>query len=180
MQPPTTPITPPQHGDEEQLYRQHRRTLLRAVARVVNAPPELIEDACQTAWVTLLRNQPRRETTFAWLRRVAINEAYRLSAIDRRDARLEQLPPLAADEHALERAARAREALRALAALPERQQRDMTMRIAGFTYQEIAHLTDRTYTNVDKTLDKARARIRLEQLCSAADRPGANKAGDPS
>lgn len=180
MQPPTTPITPPQQGDEEHLYRQHQQALLRAVTHVVNAPSELIEDACQMAWTTLLRNQPRRETTFAWLRRVAINEAYRLSAIDRRDARIEHLPPVAADDEALDNATRAREALRALAALPERQRRDMAMRVAGYSYKEIAALTGRTYTNVDKTLDKARAAIRLKQLRSAADRAGANNGAGPS
>lgn len=180
MQPPTTSAAPQLQGDEEQLYRQHHLALLRAVAHVVNAPPALIEDACQMAWTTLLRNQPRRETIFGWLRRVAIHEAYRLSAIDRRDARFEQIPPLATDDEALDHALRAREALRALAALPDRQGRDMTMRVAGYSYKEIAALTGRTYTNVDKTLDKARAGIRLKQLRSAADRAGANNGAGPS
>ena len=54
MQPPTEPAHRPQppapRGDEDRLYRQHHRELHRAVARVVRAPRELIEDACQTAW----------------------------------------------------------------------------------------------------------------------------------
>ena len=80
-------------GDEDELYRRHHRDLHRAVARAVRAPRELIEDACQTAWAILLRSQPERHAIFAWLRVVAIHEAYRLSAIDRRDARLERLRP---------------------------------------------------------------------------------------
>jgi DNA-directed RNA polymerase specialized sigma24 family protein len=91
---PTTAVTNAQaasHGDEGDLYRRHHRDLERAVARVVNAPRELIEDACQTAWAILLRSQPERYAIFGWLRVVAIHEAYRLSAIERRDARLEQL-----------------------------------------------------------------------------------------
>jgi hypothetical protein len=43
------------------------------------------------AWAVLLRRQPERDAVFAWLRVVAVHEAYRLSAIDRRDARLERL-----------------------------------------------------------------------------------------
>jgi DNA-directed RNA polymerase specialized sigma24 family protein len=51
--------------------------------------------------------------------------------------------------------------LRALAGLPDRQRRDLPLRVAGFTYREIAAMTEgRTYTNVNKHLVKARARIR--------------------
>src|SRR5687768_3928581 len=64
-------------GDEAELYRRHHRQLLTAVARAVNAPPELIEDACQTAWAALLRCTVERATVFAWLRVVAIHEAWR-------------------------------------------------------------------------------------------------------
>ena len=41
----------------------------------VQAPRELIEDACQTAWAILLRRQPERDAIFAWLRVVAVREA---------------------------------------------------------------------------------------------------------
>jgi hypothetical protein len=57
----------------------------------VRAPRELIEDACQTAWAILLRTQPERCAITGWLRVVAIHAAYRLSAIDRPEARLERL-----------------------------------------------------------------------------------------
>ena len=78
MQSPNAPSTTAKpHGDEDQLYRRHHRDLRRAVARVVNAAPELIEDACQNAWAILLRNQPERGTIFTWLRVVAVHEAYR-------------------------------------------------------------------------------------------------------
>lgn len=88
MQPSTEPSVahPGPRGDEEELYRRYHRELHRAVARAVNAPRELIEDACQTAWAILLRNQPERYAVFAWLRVVAIHEAYRLSSIERRQA----------------------------------------------------------------------------------------------
>jgi DNA-directed RNA polymerase specialized sigma24 family protein len=180
MQPPTEPTPaarqhrPGPHGDEEELYRQHHRELQRAVAHVVRAPRELIEDACQTAWAILLRNQPDRYAIFGWLRVVAIHEAYRLSAIDRRDARLERLCPedgdwqdVTADPRSLDDALEALEALRALASLPQRQRNDLALKIAGYSYAEIRELTPgRTATNVNKALVKARARIRLARLRS--------------
>ena len=57
------------------------------------------------------------------------------------------------------------EALEILASLPERQRADLTLQIAGYSYDEIAELTGgRTFTNVNKSLVKARARIRLARL----------------
>jgi hypothetical protein len=168
MQPPpdTGPATPP--WDADALYRAHHRELQRAVARVVRGPRELIEDACQTAWLTLLRTQPNHDTVFAWLRVVAIHEAYRLSAIARRDASLERLRcddgdwrDMIADPGSLDDALLALEALRALAALPQRRRTDLALKIAGYSYEEIrARTPRRTRTNVNKSLVKARACIR--------------------
>jgi DNA-directed RNA polymerase specialized sigma24 family protein len=175
MQPPTEhhPTVPrrPAHGprgDEGDLYGRHHRDLERSVARVVNAPRQLIEDACQTAWAILLRSQPERYAIFAWLRVVAIHEAYRLSAIDRRDAHLEHFASddgnwheLIADPQSLDTLLEAREALTLLAGLPERQREDLVLLVAGYSYRDIAEITGgRTFTNVNKSLVKARARIR--------------------
>ncbi len=60
-----------QRGDEAELYLRHHHELVRAVARAVNASRELIEDACQTAWLILLRRQPDRDRVFGWLRTVS-------------------------------------------------------------------------------------------------------------
>jgi DNA-directed RNA polymerase specialized sigma24 family protein len=168
MQPPTKPTSPSSLGDEDALYRAYHRELHRAVTHVVRAPRELIEDACQTAWAMLLRTQPDRFAIFGWLRVVAIHEAYRLSAIERRDARLERLRPedgdwhdAIADPRDLDDALEALEALRALAELPARQQQDLSMKVAGYSYEEIRAITGgRTFTNVNKSLVKARAQIR--------------------
>jgi DNA-directed RNA polymerase specialized sigma24 family protein len=166
----TTPSVP--RGDEDDLYRRHHRNLQRAVACALNAPRELIEDACQTAWTIMLRSQPDRSTIFAWLRIVAIHEAYRLSAIERRDTRLERLGSddgdwreATADTRTLDALLEAREALSLLATLPERQRSDLALLVAGFSYREIAEMTrGRTFTNVNRHLAKARARIRLARL----------------
>jgi len=172
MQPPTE-TTPPARGDETELYRRHHHDLHHAVAHAVNAPRELIEDACQTAWAILLRTQPDRHAIFAWLRVVAVHEAYRLCDAQR-EAHLEDLghseawETTIASHAALDDAIEARRALQRLAELPERQRQDLSLRVAGFSYREISKVTGgRTYTNVSKHLAKARARIRLAELREA-------------
>ena len=182
MQPPTEPTgtARPQHtaprGDEDELYRRHRDDLHRAVACIVRAPHELIEDACQTAWTILLRNQPDRRSIFGWLRVVAIHEAYRLSALRRREPCLERprsdepdWTETIADSRSLDDAIEALEALRALASLPDRQRQDLALKIAGYSYEEIrSRIPGRTATNVNKSLVKARSRIRHAQARSDA------------
>jgi RNA polymerase sigma factor (sigma-70 family) len=176
MQPPTEPTgkAPAPQGDEDELYRRHHHALHRAVARAVSAPHELIEDACQTAWTILLRNQPDRRSIFAWLRVVAIHEAYRLSTLRRREPCPERprsdesdWTETIADSHSLDDAIEALHALRALASLPERQRQDLTLKIAGYSYEEIRRrIPGRTATNVSKSLVKARGRIRQAQARS--------------
>lgn len=173
MQPPTRP-TPPAHGDEAALYECHRRDLERAVARVVNGSRELVEDACQNAWAIMLRAQPERTSIFGWLYVVAVREAHRLSSLERRAVRLEELgesgswEAVVADTVPIEDVLEAREALAILADLPERQRTDLVLLVAGFSYREIAALTGgRTYTNVNKHIAKARARVRLARLHEA-------------
>lgn len=167
MQPRTA--APPARGDEADLYSTLHRELQRVVSRHVSGPHELIEDACQFAWLKLLDSQPDRNSVFGWLYVVALHEAYRLSTIERRDARLERLRPddgswddVIADPRTVEGAHDALEALRTLAALPERQRIDFALKVAGYSYEEIrARTPGRTATNVSKSLVKARARLRL-------------------
>ncbi len=168
MSAPTTTPRAGLRGDEGELYRRHHQALLRAVARQVNAPAVLIEDACQRAWIILLRRQPDREPAlFAWLRTVAIREAWALSRTQRRTVALDELtdldeepPALAGPADQLEDALEARRALRALAALPDRQRRYLTLLASGHSYQEIAHVEQATYTNVNKHLTRARRTLR--------------------
>jgi DNA-directed RNA polymerase specialized sigma24 family protein len=175
MQPPTEPTTTaaqrrPARGDEDELYRRHHRDLHRAVAHAVNVPRELIEDACQNAWAIMLRAQPDRPSIFGWLYVVATREAFRLCERERRHMHLEALFPagswdaVIADASSIDDILEAREALEILAGLPDRQRADLTLLVAGFSYV-VAELTGgRTYTNVNKHLAKARARVRLARL----------------
>jgi len=164
--PPTRALVP-QCGDEANLYERHHQALLIAVSHAINRSDALIEDACQTAWTILMRRQPDRAAVFAWLYVVAIHEAYRLSAIERRELHLEDLAidgdweTTLAGRVTVEDQLEALEALRALAALPDRQRQDLSLRVGGFSYREIAAMTGgRTFTNVNKHLVKARTAIR--------------------
>jgi hypothetical protein len=91
----------------------------------------------------LLRTQPDRYAIFGWLRVIAIREAYRLSSIEQREATLEPArldgrePGDAGDSSGLDTAVEALEALRAVAALPPRQRSDLTLKVAGYSYEEI-------------------------------------------
>ncbi|UTI63900.1 RNA polymerase sigma factor [Paraconexibacter antarcticus] len=184
MQPRSEP--PPAHGDEAALFHQHHRDLHRAIARRVNGSTQLVEDACQFAWMRLIDCQPDRDKIFGWLYVVALHEAYRLSGIERRDAHLDRLPSregdwitLMTDPRTIDLVLDAREALRALAALPERQRRDFALHVGGRSYREIAAATRRTYTNVDKTLDRARAQVKLERLCATQTTRGPERPPNP-
>jgi RNA polymerase sigma factor (sigma-70 family) len=170
---PTLTPTAPVVGDEADLYREHRDALYRIVRATVRGPDELVEDACQNAWLILLCRQPAREAALPWLITVAIREAYRLSGCERRDAHLEDLagddgPTTDADgwqsvvpaPASVEDSIEARAALAALAELPARQRRYMALFVAGYRYQEIVAMCGVTYTNVNKHLVRARARLR--------------------
>jgi DNA-directed RNA polymerase specialized sigma24 family protein len=76
-----------------------------------------------------------------------------------------------ADPTSIDDTLEAREALEILASLPDRQRTDLTLLVAGFSYLEIAERTGRrTYTNVNKHIAKARARVRLARLSDSATR----------
>jgi hypothetical protein len=56
----------------------------------------------------------------------------------------------------------AREALAILASLSDAQREDLTLAVAGFSYNEIGELTARrTFSTVRRNLAKAHARVRL-------------------
>src|SRR5215218_9388658 len=136
---------PALRGDEEELFRSLSGRPLRSVGRAVNAPEAIVEEACAFAWQRLIECQPERtERIFAWLRKVAIHEVWRLARRERVAGRLDepsangrglQLHELVSDERAsLETRLDALDALALARALPPRQRRLFGLQIAGFSF----------------------------------------------
>src|SRR5579875_1990823 len=72
-----------------ELYASQAVRVRRLVHLRLAAPDAVVEDACQIAWLRLVRNRSRvrRQTAARWLVQVAVREALRLL-----DARGRELP----------------------------------------------------------------------------------------
>ncbi len=150
-----------------ELYGRLARRLEQVVRLDVRASDALIEDACQIAWIRLIRCRDRvqRETVMSWLARTAVHEALRLLRRDRRELSLEaaaeEAMPVARSPEAtpLELVERA-ERLAQLGRLPERQQRAVWLHAFGLSYSEIALHEGCTRRTVERQLLRARENIR--------------------
>jgi RNA polymerase sigma factor (sigma-70 family) len=152
-----------QRGDEEALYRQHHEALVRMVRGRLRVSQEVAEDAVSFAWMQLVRTQPGRENVVGWLYTVAKYEAFATMRRAQREAPAEQLPPTAAPG-SVEAVAEARETVVALRRLKPQQRLVLTLKAQGYSYNEIAALTGKTYTWVNRHLTEGRkAARRLEQ-----------------
>src|SRR5215211_5630291 len=141
-------------------------------------------DAGASAWLILVAKQPAcGERIFGWLCTTALHEAYRLLRQERREQPGELgeeqpvfVPPRRDDpDTTLE----AKRALLALASLRERQRRYMAWQVGGYRYGEMQELAGgATYTNVNKYLTRAHARLReLAEEASERDEPGSEEKG---
>ena len=145
-----------------ELYAAQAVRVRRLVHLRLTAPDAVVEDACQIAWLRLVRNRERvrRCSAARWLVQVAANEALRL--IDRagRDLPLEELdsargPAPDLIEELAERQAR----MGAIARLPERQRRLVWLQGFGFSYEEMAGVTGDSRRTVERQLTRARERL---------------------
>lgn len=161
-------------GDEAALFAAHHGQLERAVARSLSVRHCVVEEACSFAWLQLCIRQPDRRRVYPWLLVVARNEAIALARMDERVAPLaarthedgepapnvvELVPDPIDSESRRDLTERAEFALRALAALPERQRRPMTLKVVGHSYQEIGRELGWSYTQVNRHLTRARKRL---------------------
>src|SRR5690349_14701637 len=141
---PGDPVREPARlrGDEERLYIAHANRLRRIVAANVNTSVANTEDACSFAWLQLVAKDPRRETVFGWLAKVAIREAIRLDRRDRGIASIDDAPDhvlatRSADADATERLLIA-EVIDELTGIHPRKRAMLVMHPAGFTCADIA------------------------------------------
>jgi RNA polymerase sigma factor (sigma-70 family) len=149
----------PLQGDEASLFAQHHVTLRRRVGRLVNTSDANMDEACSFAWMQLVRCQPRRETTLAWLTTVSVREAVRLDRRDRRDLQLVSGEELRDRGQSLTHA-EAFAALEVVALLPPRQRELIGLQVAGYSRHEIAAMTGTSHRAVERHLRRARAALR--------------------
>ena len=148
------------------LYAEQARVVQRQVARRVNAPTAVIEDACQTAWERLCTHpdvDPDTPGAVRWLVVTAMREAWRRTgsreiATDPTDfgepvsdapSPLEQM---IATEHSNE----LRDELRPLT---DRQRQFLALQAAGLTYAEIAERTATTLRTVERQILRGRHKL---------------------
>ncbi len=157
-------------GDEEELFRELQPMLLRRTAHRVFAPHAVIEEACSLAWLQFLRSQPRPEEPAAWLTVVARQEGWRLARQETASTVRSRsgLPPRTgadlaeqvADPRDIELALETKKALHLLAGLKASQRTVISLRVAGYSYQEIEAITGKTYTWVNRHASEGRALLR--------------------
>jgi RNA polymerase sigma factor (sigma-70 family) len=151
--------------DVQQAFREHGDALLWSMRRhFPRVQPALIEDVCAEAWAIAWRYRDEVDPghEFAWLVVVARHELYRLAHKRRREL-LDgdgQAGMIHAREGDPELALEAREALRALDALTPNQRRAIALRTAGFSYEEIQAIEDKTYTWVNRHLTEGTRALR--------------------
>ena len=152
-------------GEIGELYRTLAKPLERIVRGGVQAPEPVIEDACQFAWARLVhhRTRVRRDTVLAWLVMTARHEAFKLLGHRRHELSLDDGDELtSADPRpGPSDICEQRERLRGLSSLSLRQQRLLWLYGLGLSYQEIAIRDGCTPRAVERQLQRARTRLRM-------------------
>lgn len=151
----------------EQLYGTLADELERIVQANVHAEPDLIQEACQNAWGTIVAHpdRPTPGAELGWLAVTATREALSLLqerrdgvSLDEQRERGRELVGCAADA-APERVAELHERLAEVRELPPRQCRVVMLQGFGYHYAEIARLTGCSRRTVERELLIARRRL---------------------
>jgi RNA polymerase sigma factor (sigma-70 family) len=158
--------TPPQRGDEAELFQRYQARLRRSTRLAINTTPEIVDDACAYAWMRFIVCQPRRETAFGWLCTVARNEALALHrrAVERS---VNERPmdggdggPRLASRSNVEVLDEFKEVRRRLAELPPRQREVVLLHAAGWRYRELAERFGISESRIGHLVVRATERMR--------------------
>ena len=154
-------------------YSRHADRLRRVVAVNVHAPEQTIEDACQNAWAILLRHPEvtLEHGAVAGLATVAIRDAWRLASRARElpvgaylpgdpEPGIASEPPANTSDPADRALVREQHAQRVndFARLKPREREALYLKALG--QQEIAALTNASFTAVNRRINEGRARLR--------------------
>ncbi|HWE58857.1 MAG TPA: sigma-70 family RNA polymerase sigma factor [Solirubrobacteraceae bacterium] len=149
------------------LYNELQPQLVRILVSNLQPPQWVIDDACQTAWSSLLERRDRVEPggELGWLSTTATRAALRLLRRDRMaDAWGRPPVPISLADFRLREPApeyqfELRERLAEVRRLPVRQQRLVMLHGFGYEYDEIAAVTGQTRRTVARQLTRARQRL---------------------
>lgn len=151
-----------------ELYSDLQPRLVRILAGNLQPPSWVIDEACQTAWSSLLEH---RDTVVSggelgWLVTTATRAALRLLRCERvAESRVEPPAPLRLDDFRApqpepDQRLELRERLGEVRRLPVRQQRVVMLHGFGYEYDEIAAVTGETRRTVARQLARARQQLR--------------------
>ena len=154
-----------------ELYDRHAVRVRRLVRLDVAGPEALVEDACQTAWMRLVRHHERvaRGGAIRWLVKVARHEAWRVITREAREQPLDELElnpgtrrslatPDLVDDLVVRRGQ-----VEAIRALSERQRQLVWLQGLGFSYAEIAGRTGDSRRTVERQLLRAHRALHDER-----------------
>lgn len=153
-------MSPKNDTDAAALFTQHSDRLYRTIVGKFG-DHYLAEEACQFAWIQLLRVPPADTGyIFAWLTTVATNEALRIirTTTDRETAA--EFAPEPTDALGLDGEMEKRDIADALAQLKPQQQVALRLWSQGYTYEEIMETTGKTRTWVNRHIVEGKAALR--------------------
>jgi RNA polymerase sigma factor (sigma-70 family) len=145
------------------LYAEQARLVQRQVARRVNAPTAVIEDACQTAWERLCTHpgvEPVAPSAVKWLVVTAMREAWRRAG--GREIPTDLGEPISDAPSPLEQTIaheHSDELRHQLRGLTDRQRQFLALQGAGLTYAEIAERTGTTLRTVERQILRGRHKL---------------------
>jgi RNA polymerase sigma factor (sigma-70 family) len=152
-----------------ELYNELQPQLVRILTSNLQAPEWIVDDACQSAWSSLLAHSAGvvRGGELGWLSTTATRAALKLLRVEGRAASYEEPPPpIDLDEFRVpvpdpELSLELRERLAEIKRLPVRQQRLVMLHGFGYEYDEIAAVTGETRRTIARQLTRARTQLRL-------------------
>jgi DNA-directed RNA polymerase specialized sigma24 family protein len=146
------------------------------VRHLVTTSPDIVDDACNYAWMEFIRCQPDRDRNWrAWLVTTAQREAWKLDGKERGHVGFEvdgsreglaREPSEPRDVVAIR--AELRFALEVFATVPERRREAKALWVTGFKYTEIQEQLGLTYTRVNHLMSEANKAIQTERHRAAS------------
>lgn len=156
-------------GDERELYRQHNEKLVAVLRGRFRLDDHEAGEVAQRAWLLFLEKQPHRQNVFGWLYTTAKHEAFARWRRLRRELPVERFdeagdePDLAAQ---LDRAELGKQLADAFAStLTDNQRAALWLWAHGYSYRDIAHELDRTYTWTNRHISEGLGVLRKELGC---------------